>query len=193
MDYQHSEHLEGPFPGFLKLWLDDSWQDIVRIAIHWYVEANAQAGSIEGSIVLTQTAFELLSSALLVETHAWLNADGYEKLPAADRIRLLFVWAGVPAPIPLELSELTKVARADNWPDTPTAMAMIRNTITHPTQRNRERFGRHPSQARTDAWNLGLWCLELFLLRLFEYRGTYGYRLKQRFAGDVVQVPWAKA
>ncbi len=191
LDRCHRRGFEEPFPAFLNLWLDDAWEEVVRLAIHWYVEANAQAGSVEGAIVLTQTAFELLASAVLVENHGWLSADGYEKLAAADRIRLLFMWAGIPTAIPAELDDLTRAARADNWPDVPTAMTMVRNTITHPTRRNREKFGKHPTGVRTDVWSLGLWALELGLLRLFGYRGEYGNRITQRYVGQVDVVPWA--
>jgi hypothetical protein len=190
MDTGHAGQFEIPFPGFLKLWLDEAWEEAIRVGIHWYIEANAQAGSIEGSIVLTQAAFELLSSAVLVENYGLLSADAYEKLAAADRIRRLFLWAGLPIAIPTELDNLTRVAKADNWPDTSTAMTRIRNTITHPTRKNREKFGKHPTQARTETWTLGLWSLELCLLRLFEYRGTYASRLKFRYSGEVVPVPW---
>jgi hypothetical protein len=190
MDPRNLDHLEAPFPGFLKLWLDDNWQEVIRLAIHWYIEANAQAGSIEGSIILTQTAFELLSSAVLVENYGLLSRGGYDKLAAAERIRQLFVWADIPIAIPPEAQDLTRLAGSNNWPDTSTAMTKIRNTITHPTRKNREEFGKHTNEGRLDAWSLGLWNLELCLLRLFEYRGTYGNRLKNRWAGDVEQVPW---
>ncbi len=190
LDSNHGEQFEAPFPGFLKLWLNDDWEEVIRVAIHWYVEANAQAGSIEGSIILTQTAFELLASAVLVENHGWLSTEGYEKLSAADRIRLLFLWAGIPITIPGSLGPLNALAKSDNWPDTSTAMTMIRNTITHPTRKNRDKFGRHPSEARNQAWWLGLWNLELCLLRLFEYRGTYGNRITRTMAGEVEFVPW---
>lgn len=191
LDRCHRRGFEEPFPTFLNLWLDDAWEEVVRLAIHWYVEANAQAGSVEGAIVLTQTAFELLASAVLVENHGWISADGYEKLAAADRIRLLFMWAGIPTAIPAELDDLTRAAKADNWPDAPTGMTMVRNTITHPTRKNREKFGKHPTGVRTDVWSLGLWALELCLLRLFGYRGEYGNRITQRYVGQVEVVPWA--
>jgi len=191
MDSIHLDHIESPFSGFFKLWQDDTWEEVVRQAIHWYIEANGQAGSVEGSIVLTQTAFELLASAILVENYAWLSTDGYEKLAAADRIRLLFLWSGIPTTIPAELKDLTRAAKADNWPDTPTAMTMVRNTITHPTRKNREKFGKQPKGVRADVWSLGLLYLELCLLRLFEYRGTYASRITQKHAGEVVPVPWA--
>jgi hypothetical protein len=176
----------------VELWLDEDWKEVVRVAIHWYIEVNCQAGSTEGSIVLTQTAFELLASTVLVEHHGWLSADGYEKVAAADRIRLLFLWAGIPIVVPAELTDLMRQAKADNWPDTATAMTMIRNTITHPTKKNREKFGRYTFNARIDAWRLGLWNLELCLLRLFEYRGKYANRITQRYVGEVETVPWAQ-
>lgn len=190
LDRNHSEQFEAPFPGFMGLWFDKDWGEVIRVAIHWYVEANAQAGSIEGSIVLTQTAFELLSSVVLVENHGWLSADGYEKLTAADRIRLLFLWAGIPTAVPTELVNLTQQAKADNWPDTATAMTRIRNMITHPTKKNRGKFDKQSCGARFDAWTLGLWNLELCLLRLFKHQGTYGNRVKRRWVGDVEAVPW---
>ena len=73
-----------PFPGFLARWQDAGWAQAVRLAIHWYLEANAQAGSTEGSIVLTQTAFELLAYAVLVDDGGWLSPGGYGNLGAAD-------------------------------------------------------------------------------------------------------------
>jgi hypothetical protein len=197
MDAHHSGHFEGPFDGFMKLWCDDTWQEVLQAAIHWYVEANAQAGSIEGAIVLTQTAFELLSSFILVEQERWLAAEPCKNLPAADRIRLLFRWAGIPTAIPGELTDLTKLAKAheefmlDKQPDVACAMVAIRNKITHPTRKNRAKFGKHSADATGDTWSLGLWCLELCLLRLFGYCGSYGSRLKTRYLGQVVQVPWA--
>jgi hypothetical protein len=191
LERQLHDQFEAPFPGFLKLWLEDDWEEVVRVAIHWYVESNAQAGSIEGSIILTQTAFELLASAVLVEHHGWLSTDGYEKLAAADRIRLLFLWAGIPVTIPARLVNLVRQGKAENWPDTATAMTMIRNTISHPTKKNREKFGKHLGSARTEAWVVGLWNLELCLLRLFGYRSTYANRITQKWAGEVELVPWA--
>ena len=97
------EHFEEPFPGFLKLWHDDAWEEIVRLAIHWYIEANAQAGSVEGSLVLILTAFELLTSAVLVDNYGVLSRSRYEAMSASDRILQLFSWAGIPSAVPPDL------------------------------------------------------------------------------------------
>src|SRR6266446_6313316 len=55
------------FPGFMRLWKDPDWNQTLRVAIHWYVESNAQAGAIEGSLVLQQLAIELLAWRVFVE------------------------------------------------------------------------------------------------------------------------------
>ncbi len=191
MDTRHRQHLEGPFSGFFARWSDESWRDVVRLAIHWYVEANSQAGSVEGAIVLTQTALELLASAALVENGTWLSQDGYSKLPAADHIRLLLTWANLPLAIPAELGDLAKAALANNCTDVAAALTWIRNSVAHPSPKNRQSLLRSSAIARGEAWVLGLWHLELCLLRLFGYSGTYGSRLTERWAGEVVSVPWA--
>jgi hypothetical protein len=65
-------------------------------------------------------------------------------------------------------------------------MAAIRNTITHPTPANRAKYSSHTNQARYEAWQIGLWYLELCILRVFGYQGTY----RNRCTGKVEQVPW---
>ena len=107
-------------------------------------------------------------------------------------MRLLFRWVGLPVAVPAGLADLARVAKADNCPDGPAVMARIRNTITHPTRKNREQYDRHPDAARVEAWELGLWALELCILRLCDYTGTYSNRLAHRYAWEQDLVPWAK-
>ncbi len=157
--------------------------------VRWFIEANAQAGSIEGSIVLTQAAFEVLPSAVLVENLNRLSNTRYGELGAAGQVRELLCWAGIPSGVPAALAELTRAAASNNWPDAPTAMIRVRKTIIHPSRQNREVYRQHSDEVRTEVWKLGLWALELCLLRLFEYRGKYLNRIAQR----VEDVPWATA
>lgn len=191
VDLQFANIFQDPFPGFIQLWFDADWHEELLTVIHWYLAANSQSGAIEGSIVQTQTAFELLSSAVLVEQKTWLSTGGYEKLSAADRIRLLLHWAGIPTGVPTALSDLSSRAISENWSDTAEAMTAIRNTITHPTKKNRMKFAANSIQTRIATWNLGLWNLELCLLRLFKYNGEYANRLTREWAGQTDRVPWA--
>jgi hypothetical protein len=133
----------------------------------------------------------LLASAVLVETEGWVSTGGYEKLTADDRIRLLFRWAGIPTTLPPEFSALVALAKAENWADAPQAMTEVRNTITHPTKKNRKRFDRQSDTARIEVWVLGLWALELCLLRLFDFRGKFSCRIRHRHSWEAETVPWA--
>jgi hypothetical protein len=190
VDFYSANIFQDPFPGFAELWFDSDWHDVMLTVIHWYLAANSQSGAIEGSIVHTQTAFELLSSAVLVEQKKWLSTGGYEKLPAADRIRLLLNWAGISTSIPSFLSNLSSQASSENWLDTAEAMTGIRNTIIHPTKKNRNKFATNSVNTRFETWNLGLWNLELCLLRLFKHNGGYANRLTKQWAGEIDKVPW---
>lgn len=192
IDDGHPEQVEEGFGGFLNSWMDLRWTEALRLAIHWYVEANSMAGSIEGSIALTQTAFELLASVVIVENYGWLSSEGADKLPASDRIRLLLKWANIPTEIPTELRQLTKLAKKLNFHDTATAMTVIRNAIIHPTKKNRTKLDEFSIDARYETWKLGLWNLELCLLRICGYNGTYSNRITKKWAGEVEHVPWAQ-
>jgi hypothetical protein len=162
------------------------------MAIHWYIEANNQAAGIEGSIVLTQTALELLASTVLVEQKNGINSEVHAKRPAGNRLRLLMNWAGIPTAIPAELTDLTALAERNNWIDGAHALVEIRNSIIHPTKENRERFNQHSPVARFDGWRLGLWMVELVLLRLFGYRGHNLRRTAVGPSNRLAPVPWVK-
>ncbi len=183
---------EEPFQGFFALWTDDDWNEIIELSIHWYIDANSRQGSIEGAIVLTQVALELLASVILVESYGWLSQDGYRKLSAFDTIRILLIWADIPIYIPSELQELHGLSKEKNWQDSAKAMTEVRNKITHPQKKNRKDFLQLSRKLKIDTWKLSLWNLELLLLKLFKYEGKYANRISRQNIGDVELVPWAK-
>lgn len=191
LDSNNYNQFEEPFPGFIDLWFDESWTEVIKLAIHWYVEANSGEVTVESSIVLTQSALELLASAVLVENYKLYSRNSYEKLSAKKRICSLFDWAGIPTQLPPQLSELEKYAREKDWKDTTTAMTEIRNKITHPTKKNRAKLSGYPNKVKLEVHQLGLWNLELCLLRLFNYQNGYANRLREgRFVGQLDEVPW---
>lgn len=180
------------FSDFIAAWQDDDLREVLQIAIHWYLSANDLSGGLEGAIIHTQTSFELLSAAVLVEKEKWLSHNGYEKIPAAERIRLLMHWAGIPTTIPLQCLELAKCAKASNWMDSADAMTAIRNSITHPTKANREKYSSHSHALRIELWKLGLLTLELCVLRILNYQGVYSNRITCAWRGSVERVPWVQ-
>lgn len=193
-DSQHSCSLSKLFPGFLSRWRSTTWNQPIRFAIHWYLASIAQAGDVQGSIVLMQAAFEILAWTLLVEEKAIISQQGFEKLAAADQLRLLLSQCGVPLKVPDSLTDLLKASKELNWVDGAQALTEIRNAIVHPNPKKRQKYLSRPFPEQIDAYKVGLWYLELILLNLFEYKGEYFNRIanKEFYQENIEAVPWVK-
>ena len=178
--------------GYTKRWNDPNWQYPLQIAIHWYIEANGNAGAIEGSIVLTQTALELLSWAVVVEDEKKFSSINFDRLSAADKIRNLLASLSIPEAIPKELESLQKTAVELSVPAGPEVLVALRNSIIHPKKSKRDMLAQTRHEARWEALQFGLWCIEMCILRLCGYEGVYYNRLKSGYPLDVREkVPWA--
>lgn len=179
------------FPGFWNRWHDPAWKEPLELAIYWYLGSNKVESGVEGSIVLTQTALELLSWTFLVKERQVLDAAAFTpgKLSGADKIRLLLHTVGIPLSIPSEMGELEKVARGRNWTDGPSAFVGLRNSIVHPA--DQRIFMKVPGEARADAMHLGQWYIELALLYLLGHTGEYRSRVADRNQ-RVQRVPWGR-
>ncbi len=196
------------FRGFMARYRTPVWEKPLTDAIHWYVVSNRRQGLyVEDAVVLTQAALEMLAWVVLVEDPetAHFAPDQFDRLNAAQKLRCLLNWAGIPRAIPPETQELGSIAtsavrkrkrkRKGEWQriDGPEACTAIRNCIVHATQEKRSTMEEIPSMAPVKACILALWYLELVLLRLFDYSGVYTNRLKRGVLRcDAVQrVPWA--
>ena len=105
---------------------------------------------------------------------------------ASDKYRRLLSALGIPLEIPPAMSAMTKLAARFDWKDAPHALTKVRNALVHPEQR----LEGHVGEVIFDAWRLGLWHLELTILRLCGYSGTYSNRLVPGWVGQVEPVPW---
>lgn len=174
------------FPHFLKLIKRPKWEKPVQKVILWYLLSNQRHAATEGSLILTQTALELLAWVYLVEDKSMLDADGFKRLTAAQNIKLLISSLGLPLQIPNQLEELTQLGKEYDWKDGPQCVAEIRNSVVHPNHKK----GIKLQKGIFEAWNLGQWYIELILLRLFQYKGSYSNRLKlNRWRGEVEPIP----
>jgi len=176
------------FPEFMKRWNNDDWREALDEVIYWYLNANSSAHGIDAGIILTQAAIERLSYEYAVKDKRLLMLNGFKDLLASDKFRLLFSSLGIPLEIPKETPEIVKLAKKFCWLDAPHALTEIRNSLVHPEHKRRGQL----DSVYYEAWNLGLWYLEMGLLAVCGYSGTYGNRLKQRFVGQVENVPWDK-
>ncbi len=192
-DEHHGSLLPEVFPGFWRLWKNPRWRHPIKTAIYWYVRSNnTRSVGTDGGIVLAQAALEQLSWMFLVEEGKALSPEGFERLSAADTLRLLLSTLEIPLVVPPELKELEKLANEFNW-DGPAAFTEMRNSMVHPGKMERQKKKLAGSRLPiTDTWRLGLWHLELALLALCDHNGVYASRLKlPHIPGTVTNVPWS--
>ena len=189
-DPHNGSQLATLFPGFMKRWETDDWREALHEVIYWYLNANFSSRGIDTGIILTQAAIERLSYEYAVKDKRLLMVNGFKNLWASDKFRLLFSSLGIPLEIPKETPEIEKFAKKKkfNWLDAPHALTEIRNSLVHPEHKKRSQL----DSVYYEVWNLGLWYLEMGLLAICDYSGTYGNRLKQRWVGQVEDVPWTK-
>jgi hypothetical protein len=190
-DPNHCDQLVNLFPGFMAKWRDESWRKALREVIYWYLSSNcATLGlgiGVDAGIILTQAAIERLAFEYAVRHKRLIETEGFKKLQASDKFRLLFSSLDISIDIPASLLEMQKLAKKYNWLDAPHAITEIRNALVHPEHKRRDQF----DDAFYTAWDLGQWYLELALLRICEYSGTYNNRLVfNKWKGTVEDVPW---
>ena len=187
-DPHHCEQLANLFSGFMMRWDDENWRDALREVIYWYLNANYSPRGIDAGIILTQAAIERLSYEYAVKDKKLIEAKGFKDLRASDKFRLLFSSLDISIDIPIDVPKLKELAQQFNWLDAPHTLTEVRNSLVHPEHKQRGQF----RSAIYETWKLGLWYLELSLLRICGYSGTYSNRLVSEWVGQVEDVPWKK-
>ncbi|MDX9944701.1 MAG: hypothetical protein RBS35_07905 [Azonexus sp.] len=181
------------FPLFAKRWQQsEEWKDCLRSAIYWYLQANTSGGSpgIDAAIILAQAALERLAHHYLVVHRKMISGRGFDDLRASDRLRMLFSVCGIPNDITDITPDIYRTNETFNqnvkWLDAPHALTDIRNSLVHPVSKKKV------NDCYVDAWKLSLWYLELSILALCGYDGTYVSRLTAKYVTDSSSVPWGK-
>ena len=175
------------FPLFVTRWQQsEAWRDCLRHAIYWYSQANTSGRSlgIDSAIILAQAALERLAHHHAVVDRKMISAKGFKGLNAPDKLRMLFSGLKIPLEITGETPDIQREAVRRQWVDAPYAITDIRNSLVHPDHK------RYVDACYYDAWRLSLWYLELTILAMCGYDGTYQNRLKPTYPGQVRHVPW---
>ncbi|HKP76572.1 MAG TPA: hypothetical protein VJT67_13675 [Longimicrobiaceae bacterium] len=189
LDRHNAQAAGQAYPGFCRVWANADRKKALTTSLYWYLRSNSSSVGVDGALVLTQAALEHLAWHELVEQRGSISGEGFERLPAADQLRLLLSAFGIPGKLPEGLEELARLARELDW-DGPAAFTEIRNNLVHPGRKRRRLASRNIPYF--EAWGLGQWYLELALLRMFNFNGVYHDRTRRsRWVGDVVPVPWA--
>jgi hypothetical protein len=176
---------EATYPEFVRLRKEPDFGNQLSLAVEWYVQANRDA-LVDTAIVLSQVALELLAYAVIDDRERRIDPGTFKLMPAADKIRLLLWWAGISLDIPASKLELLRIAGQSErqWRDGPQAITVLRNCTVHPNE-----WGRQVGvsvEAKIETRDVGLWYLDLCLLKLMNYKGQY----RNRCSNAIESVPW---
>lgn len=186
--------------GLDRLWVNwsqvyknEASREVLTSAIHWYVEANSNSGYVEGSIIMTQAALELMYNWVIVEKLKLIIWDDAEKISAANKIRLLLGQMSLRTEVPTSLKNLFDFFKSSNdIIDGPDCFVKIRNAIVHSHEEKRKRLSTMSTMTRYEALQLGLWYLELAILYSLGFDGRYVNRcFMPEWTGQGEEdVPW---
>ncbi len=175
------------FTPFMSLWGDSTMREVLTSVIHWYIEANTNAGGVEGAIVLTQAALELLATVIMVERDQVFSAATFDRYNAERRLTELLDYCRIPSGPSFKLASYPVLQDFTG----PGVIVRLRNALVHSKQAKRIDLRNFPFDLRYDAVTLGLWYVELILLWLLDFKGRYSNRLSGgHWAGQVETVPW---
>jgi len=162
-----------------KLFTDESDRDFLTTVVHWYVEANSNAALVEGSVMLAQTALELIYNWFIVEKKGILLGSDASGISASNKIRILLNQLNADFQVPTTLQNLTNYINSlTEQIDGPESFVRIRNAIVHANEDKRRMLANVPLLARYEALQLGLWYIELAMLKILEFKGMYQNRTK---------------
>jgi hypothetical protein len=187
--------LSKAFRGFMRKWNNAIWKAPIKHSIHWYVESNIGAGGVEGAIVLTQAALELLSWLYFADDKmtAKYSVNHFGRFNATEKIRKLLKELDIPVTIPTSLRSLQREVVTLQVADGPEAFVRLRNMIVHSKKSKRDAMLQISMPARLEAQNLGLWYLEMILLRTCGYEGEYYNRFESGWPNQMrCKVPWVQ-
>ena len=185
-DQQHGNQLSECFPLFMRKLDSDISHNCVMEVVHLYLSANDGSRGIDGGIVLAQTAIERVAYEVFVNDKTMLTREGFGRLNADDRMRLLLRQMNVSLELIHYDGDLAAYGRAENWKDLADGIARARNSIVHPQVKRREEYEKH----KYAVWTHSLWLLELAILFTIGYTGEYANRLTQSVVGVIEEVPW---
>ena len=141
-----------------------------------YAYSNASE-SVDISIIVTQTILEIFAS--------WDKS----KEAVGKQIANVLRKNGIDTAIPSHLEKLERMRKSHCWEHGPHTLVELRNSWIHADSD----YSSGSIKSYYQAKQLGLWYVELLLLKRFNYTGEYASRLTDvQEPGDTESVPWAR-
>ena len=171
-DITAMEALPELFPTFWKQYREKP--GLGRI-LRLYSYSNA-CKSVDISNIVTQTILEVFAS--------WDKLKG----KTGERIAGVLKNSDIDTEIPSNFEELERMRTTNSWEHGPHTLVKLRNSWSHADSDHSSGSVKAYYQAK----QLGLWYVELLLLRMFKYMGKYASRLSDvQKPGKTEPVPWA--
>ncbi|MET6996853.1 hypothetical protein [Chitinophaga defluvii] len=170
-----------------ELWNNADSRDVLNTSIYWYNQVNYNSAGLEGSIILAQTALELLYNWVIVEKRKMVIGSDALNLNASNKIRLLLSIMNISPELPMQFKELKKLSVID----APEAFVFIRNALVHGNEEKRKKLLEISVNALLEASHLATWYIELSILNILGYSGKYNNRASGFLSHTQGQlVPW---
>lgn len=170
---------------------DRTQEEIVDRAIGFSLAANGDE-VLDVRIPMACSGLELLASAVLLREDFVADRGTLRRLDAGACLRLLLRWADIPTEIPAELDALDALRKRHSRSDWggPEVIFILRNSLVHPPANLQDPEWPNPKEMM-EAWLLSTWYLELVILRVLGYQGSYSSRIRtSRTPHDLESVPW---
>jgi len=190
LDDHHAEVLTSIFKGFAGLWNDATWSETLKASVYWYVFSNMRVANVDGSIILAQAALERIAWVYLTEHVRTYSKTKAKKLSAAQKVTEVLNDCKIPVSLPGNYTRLAAYAAAFACADGPQTIASIRNNLVHPVNKAKG-SGVIMDGVYHEALSLYMWYIELVLLNLMGFSGSYSNRITANMVGQVEKVPWA--
>lgn len=186
------ENLNELWQVFSKKWNNKNDKDVLNTAVHWYLQCNKNSGYVEGSLIMAQTALELLYNWYIVENKKLLLGKDSENINAANKIRLLVSQLNINYSVPKKFSSLQIFLKSEKLLDAPEAVVQIRNAIVHSQEEKRTRLSNIDNNAKYQALQLCIWYIEMVLLKTLDFNGIYCNRCSENMSISAKReyVPW---
>lgn len=197
VEERQAKHLNNLWNNFNEIWRDNDGKYVLETVVGWYLDANSLNGGLHGSIVMAQSALELIYNWHVIEKQKLISGKDADNIAASNKIRLLLSLISTDYNIPEGLRELTKFSKeADkkNQLDGPELIVQIRNAIVHSQAEKRKNLNTISFEVRKEALELYIWYIELSLLFILDYEGKYSNRCSSEvfLHSKLTPLPWSK-
>ena len=98
--------------------------------------------------------------------------------PSSNVICFLLAFYSINPSLPDEFDSLIKFSKQNNLANGPESFTRIRNCIVHPNHKKRKALKEIESRAKIEALHLGIWYVEIILLKHLNFKGKYINRCK---------------